>query len=129
MALLLVLAILICGNAVDGQFQRMFQQNIVDNPPDTGKILIQSELKTETLVSEGVAAEWSARNLHHTRKIKKCMIISTKLMGKVVQVSVFMIYTSIYTILFLQEMPEDCAKKAISGDTLVLDYEVQLFIL
>lgn len=58
------------------------------------------------------------------------MIISTKLMGKVVQVySVFMIYTSIYTILFLQEMPEDCAKKAISGDTLVLDYEVQLFIL
>lgn len=43
--------------------------------------------------------------------------------------SVFMIYTSIYTILFLQEMPEDCAKKAISGDTLVLDYEVQLFIL
>lgn len=51
-------------------------------------------------------------------------------MGKVVQVySVFMIYTSIYTILFLQEMPEDCAKKAISGDTLVLDYEVQLFIL
>lgn len=59
MALFLVLAILICGNAVDGQFQRMFQQNIMDNPPDTGKILIQSELKTETLVSEGVAAEWS----------------------------------------------------------------------
>lgn len=57
------------------------------------------------------------------------MIISTKLMEKIVQVSVFMIYTSIYTILFLQEMPEDCAKKAISGDTLVLDYEVQLFIL
>lgn len=57
MALFLVLAILICGNAVDGQFQRMFQQNIVDNPPDTGKILIQSELKTETLVGEGVAAE------------------------------------------------------------------------
>lgn len=55
--------------------------------------------------------------------------MSTKLMGKVVQVSVFMIYTSIYTILFLQEMPEDCAKKAISGDTLVLDYEVQLYIL
>lgn len=45
----------------------------MDQPPDTGKILIQSELKTETL-----------------------------------------------------EMPEDCAKKAISGDTLVLDYEVLL---
>ncbi|XP_048729235.1 peptidyl-prolyl cis-trans isomerase FKBP9-like [Ostrea edulis] len=70
MALLFVLTFLLCGNAVNGQFERMFQQNIVDNPPDTGKILIQSELKLETL-----------------------------------------------------EMPEDCAKKAIIGDTLVLDYE------
>nr|XP_022300735.1 peptidyl-prolyl cis-trans isomerase FPR2-like isoform X2 [Crassostrea virginica] len=51
----------------------MFQQNIMDKPPDTGKILIQSELKTETL-----------------------------------------------------EMPEDCAKKAITGDSLVFDYEVLL---
>ncbi|XP_061178535.1 peptidyl-prolyl cis-trans isomerase FKBP9-like [Saccostrea echinata] len=70
MSLLFVLALLIYGNSVNGQFQRMFQQNIVDQPPDTGKILIQSELKIETL-----------------------------------------------------EMPEDCAKKAISGDTLVFDYE------
>lgn len=51
MALLFVLTFLLCGNAVNGQFERMFQQNIVDNPPDTGKILIQSELKLETLVS------------------------------------------------------------------------------
>ena len=51
MALLVFLVLLICGNAANGQFERMFQQNIMDKPPDTGKILIQSELKTETLVS------------------------------------------------------------------------------
>jgi hypothetical protein len=64
MASLFVLAVLLCGNVVNGQFERMFQQNIVDNPPDTGKILIQSELKIETLVSFRRYIEfWNVKNI------------------------------------------------------------------
>ncbi|XP_060066254.1 uncharacterized protein LOC132546550 [Ylistrum balloti] len=47
---LILMMVSILGRSAHGQFQRMFQEStILDKPAGTGKILIQSELKIETM--------------------------------------------------------------------------------